>query len=545
MCHRFKDDGQVCQPEDKPAGRPRKLDNPEERAQLRAFLDRHPDAFIREATDYLCFECGIDVDTSTVYRVMAKYGWIKKKTPTRDRNTLGLWKRSVPQDENGNSLYGPIKNFGKIKTKSKDLNGRTKKQTEMDEKVFRRVNNFVRKFMSHPRFDASHDYAHVMRVVNLSKHILKMERLTNPSIQYDHLVVHLGALMHDIDDHKYSIPETPTPAYPIGQNPGLNTEPSMFPTTAPTHPPYGHEAPAHHVLNTSSQNTPKPVPETNLDQNTHTDSDKDGDTRVDGHPLENGSKDQASTDLSTQPPAFSDPHSASIHTHLSRNRVPKRVIPAICAICKATSYTFEISNPETATATLAAHPELGIIQDADRLDALGAIGLARAFTYGGARVIHRGLEGTMAHLDEKLLKLEGMMKTQEGKRLAKVRTERLKMFQDWWEEETQLGNRVEDYMQHARPDPVRMAMWRATYGLLYGNTMANGQRADVGDGDGDRDGDRNGAVHGDDAGDANSSSEGEMQDAVESPALQTGPDEVEETIDQPERQLMWEARVMR
>ncbi|MEA1888095.1 MAG: HD domain-containing protein [Bacteroidota bacterium] len=84
-------------------------------------------------------------------------------------------------------------------------------------------------------------------------------------------------------------------------------------------------------------------------------------------------------------------------------------------------------------------PELDIVQDADRLDALGAIGIARAFNYGG----YRGLEiykpgiqpsnyktsaeykvsgsSTINHFYEKLLKLKDMMNTTTGRKLADER----------------------------------------------------------------------------------------------------------------------------
>lgn len=56
------------------------------------------------------------------------------------------------------------------------------------------------------------------------------------------------------------------------------------------------------------------------------------------------------------------------------------------------------------------------------------------FAYGGAKT-RRGLGETMEHLDEKLVKLEGMMKTDVGKGVARERGERLRVFRGWWGEE--------------------------------------------------------------------------------------------------------------
>ncbi|MCJ1407882.1 hypothetical protein MMC19_001953 [Ptychographa xylographoides] len=105
-------------------------------------------------------------------------------------------------------------------------------------------------------------------------------------------------------------------------------------------------------------------------------------------------------------------------------------------IVKSVSYSHEVRNPTHVRGVLLQHPELAIVQDADRLDALGAVGIGRTFTYGGAqRRKEGGMEETIRHFEEKLERLEGMMKTREGKRLARERTERLKMFRGWWEDE--------------------------------------------------------------------------------------------------------------
>lgn len=73
-------------------------------------------------------------------------------------------------------------------------------------------------------------------------------------------------------------------------------------------------------------------------------------------------------------------------------------------------------------------PVLLILQDADRLDAIGAIGIARAFNYGGFRnnpiydpAGPSGNPSTIGHFYEKLLKLKDLMNTLTGRRLAEER----------------------------------------------------------------------------------------------------------------------------
>jgi uncharacterized protein len=195
------------------------------------------------------------------------------------------------------------------------------------------VYDFTEEFFRNPKFDASHDFNHVRRVVHNAATLLQEEKRDQPDL--DTFLVLLGALLHDIEDRKYT---TSSSVSPISQ-----------------------------ILH-----------------------DFDIDQRVDPS-------------------------------------VVKQLVDGV-------SYSSEIKNPQHVEALIKQIPELAIVQDADRLDAIGAIGIGRCFTFGGANSA-RNLDDSIQHFEEKLLRLEGMMKTQTGKKMAAERSRRIREFMNWWRDE--------------------------------------------------------------------------------------------------------------
>ncbi len=88
------------------------------------------------------------------------------------------------------------------------------------------------------------------------------------------------------------------------------------------------------------------------------------------------------------------------------------IINKICNVINEVSFT---KNKDKTPSTI----EGMIVQDADRLDAIGAIGIVRCFSYGAKN--NRSYSSSLKHFDEKLLLLKDMMNTSKGKKIAEKR----------------------------------------------------------------------------------------------------------------------------
>ena len=204
--------------------------------------------------------------------------------------------------------------------------------TDKEARTIRGIYDWVEVFFQNPKFDSSHDFEHVKRVVKNALFILDKEKAI---LRLSTFTVIAGALLHDVEDKKYvsSSESGPIRAFLLGR--GLSDD----------------DASSMQLL-------------------------------VDG-----------------------------------------------------VSWSSEMKDPERVERLIKEIPELAVVQDADRLDAIGAIGIGRAFAFGAAKV-NRGLDQTIKHIyPEKLYKLERTMKTKTGSVMAAERTRRLHEFVAWWEDE--------------------------------------------------------------------------------------------------------------
>ncbi|MGL5415459.1 MAG: HD domain-containing protein [Clostridium sp.] len=129
-----------------------------------------------------------------------------------------------------------------------------------------------------------------------------------------------------------------------------------------------------------------------------------------------------------------------IEEFLLSEKVEKEDIAKIIFIIKTMSFKGGVVSSKQNTI------EGMVVQDADRLDAMGAIGIARAFTYGGYKgnqiydptikpIEFKSLDDvknkknhTINHFYEKLLKLKDNINTGSGKKIAEKRHEFMEKF---------------------------------------------------------------------------------------------------------------------
>jgi len=125
---------------------------------------------------------------------------------------------------------------------------------------------------------------------------------------------------------------------------------------------------------------------------------------------------------------------------LASQQVPEATIARVEQVIR------EVSFKGLGTQTPVSSPDAAVVQDADRLDAIGAIGVGRAFAYGGHKgrplhdpatppVSHADFEQykqstapTLNHFYEKLLHLQDRLHTPAARRLAQQRHQFMEAF---------------------------------------------------------------------------------------------------------------------
>ncbi len=119
------------------------------------------------------------------------------------------------------------------------------------------------------------------------------------------------------------------------------------------------------------------------------------------------------------PKLFQTENNRNARSFLEENGVSEERIDQICRVINGVSFS---KNRGRRPDTL----EGRIVQDADRLDAIGAVGIARTFAFGGEH--GRTLEDTVQHFYDKLLLLKDLMNTEPAKKLAEERHSTMERF---------------------------------------------------------------------------------------------------------------------
>ena len=123
---------------------------------------------------------------------------------------------------------------------------------------------------------------------------------------------------------------------------------------------------------------------------------------------------------------FATADNANTRAFLAAQNVDEDTAGKICTAINSVSFS---KNRDRCPELL----EGRIVQDADRLDAIGATGIARTFAYGGKH--GRTLDSSIDHFHEKLLLLKAMMHTEKAKEMAESRHAFMESFLQEWEKE--------------------------------------------------------------------------------------------------------------
>ena len=126
---------------------------------------------------------------------------------------------------------------------------------------------------------------------------------------------------------------------------------------------------------------------------------------------------------------FHTENNANARSFLAAHGISETKINLICDAVNSVSFSQNLGRkPETI--------EGKIVQDADRLDALGAIGIARTFAYGGEH--GRSIKSSVQHFHDKLLLLKDQINTASGRKMAEERHAFLLTFLNELHKETDL-----------------------------------------------------------------------------------------------------------
>lgn len=124
---------------------------------------------------------------------------------------------------------------------------------------------------------------------------------------------------------------------------------------------------------------------------------------------------------------FRTENNANARTFLSSQNIETEQIDYICDIINSVSFSKNHGKLPTSI-------DAKIVQDADRLDAIGAIGIARTFAYGGK--CGRTLEDSVQHFHDKLLLIKSEMNTKRAKEIAELRHDFMEQFLREWDKES-------------------------------------------------------------------------------------------------------------